>query len=74
MLHVLKGEGGNFVNNYEELLDQLKAGEIDSLTVEKEQFMAFRHVLIQRPDFKHFSGTAYHGGRTIYVYMDEPGI
>lgn len=59
------------MNGYEQMLDQLKAGEIESITLEKGEFMEFREVLLARPDFKHFKGTAYHGGKTVYVYTEE---
>ncbi|MCM3610651.1 hypothetical protein M4S82_05260 [Planococcus sp. MERTA32b] len=61
------------MTDYNELLDRLKAGEMESLTVEKENFLDFRTVLIAREDFKHFRGEAFHHGKTIYRYMQEPG-
>jgi len=58
--------------NYDELLEQLKQGEISSLTVQKEDFLDFREVLIKREDFKHFRGAAFHHGITIYTYTENP--
>lgn len=61
------------MTDYNEVLDQLKAGEIDSITVEKDDFLDFRSVLIEREDFRHFRGEAYHHGKTIYKYTEEAG-
>jgi hypothetical protein len=58
--------------NYKEMLEQLKNGELESLTISKEEFLDFRKVLIERQDFKHFRGAAFHHGVTIYTYTEEP--
>lgn len=58
--------------DYNLLLEQLKQGEIPSITVEKKDFLEFRKVVVEREDFKHFRGTAYHHGITIYTYTEEP--
>lgn len=58
--------------DYELLLEQLKQGEISSITVPKEDFLEMRKVLVDREDFKHFRGAAYHHGLTIYTYTEEP--
>lgn len=60
------------MTDYNELLDQLKAGEISSITVKKEDFLDFRTILIGREDFKHFRGEAFHHGTTVYSYTEEP--
>ena len=60
------------MSDYNELLEQLKQGELNELKIEKEDFLGFREVLIQREDFKHFRGVAYHHGITIYTYTEEP--
>lgn len=60
------------MTDYNELLDRLKSGEIESITVEKEDFLNFRTILIARQDFKHFRGEAFHHGKTIYKYTQEP--
>ncbi|OCA89793.1 hypothetical protein F7984_05920 [Pradoshia sp. D12] len=54
------------------IFDQLKNGEIDKLEVAKQDFMAFRSVLVEREDFKHFRGTAHIGGGVTYHYLEEP--
>lgn len=56
--------------NYEELLHQLKEGEIKSIEIDKDQFYAFREVLIRHPLFKHFRGDAKQSGRVIYTYIE----
>ncbi len=60
------------MTDYTELLDQLKSGEIESLTIQKQDFLEFRKVLVERTDFKHYRGVAYHHGVTIYSYTEEP--
>lgn len=57
------------VNN---LLEQLKTGELKEVSVDKEDFDFFRGVLTDRNDFKHFRGIAGHFGKTVYQYLDEP--
>ncbi|MBA9025060.1 MULTISPECIES: hypothetical protein [Bacillaceae] len=56
----------------ETLLNQLANGEIDEFTITKDQFLDFQLFLVKREDFKHFSGTAKHGGEVTYQYMVEP--
>lgn len=58
--------------DYNTQLEQLKQGEISSLTIQKEDFLDFREVLLKRDDFKHFRGAAFHHGVTIYTYTLEP--
>lgn len=60
------------MTNYEEMLEQLKNDGLESIKIEKEDFLEFRKVLIERPDFKHFRGVAHHHGITIYTYTEEP--
>lgn len=60
------------MSDYNELLEQLKQGELAELKIDKEDFLEFRKVLIHREDFKHFRGVAYHHGITIYKYTEEP--
>lgn len=58
--------------NYEEMLQQLKEGEIESIEIDKDQFYAFREILVKHPLFKHFRGDAKQNGRVIYTYLQEP--
>lgn len=58
--------------SYDAKLDMLKNGEMKEIVIEKNDFIAFREVLIQREDFKHFSGNAKQGGQVVYTYLDTP--
>ncbi|MGB2992399.1 MAG: hypothetical protein WBB47_07200 [Paenisporosarcina sp.] len=59
------------MNTYEQQLEGLKEGNITSITIEKEHFLEFRKILIQRKDFKHFRGIAKQGGVVIYTYEND---
>ena len=65
-------KGEQFMTDYNQQLEDLKNGVIESITIQKEDFLDFRTVLIAREDFKHFRGTAYHLGLTVYTYTEEP--
>ncbi|OIU72423.1 hypothetical protein [Rossellomorea aquimaris] len=54
------------------MLDALRNKEVEEISVEKEDFLSFRAVLVKQPDFKHFRGIAGHGGSVRYQYMDAP--
>ncbi|MGL4819769.1 MAG: hypothetical protein ACRC5C_07300 [Bacilli bacterium] len=54
------------------LLEQLKNREVETIIVEKSDFLSFRAELVKRADFMHFNGEALRGGVTRYVYLDEP--
>jgi hypothetical protein len=56
------------MTTYEQQLEDLKEGTVTSITIEKENFLEFREVLILREDFKHFRGIAKQGGIVIYTY------
>ena len=53
---------------YENLLEELKDGSLPFLTITKEEFLAFREILIAREDFKQFKGVAKQGGSVVYTY------
>ncbi|MDI2589616.1 MULTISPECIES: hypothetical protein [unclassified Psychrobacillus] len=57
------------MHSYEEKLNMLQSGDIDTLEISKEDYLAFREVLVKREDFKHFSGEAKQGGKIIYTYL-----
>ncbi|CEG26624.1 hypothetical protein [Bacillus sp. B-jedd] len=59
-------------NGINEILEQLKNGELAEYYVTNEDFLPFREVLVKRPDFKHFRGIAQRGGGVIYGYTEEP--
>lgn len=50
--------------------DMLKTGELKELILTKEEFLDVRDDLTKREDFKHFIGTALHGGKVCYVWSE----
>ena len=56
--------------SYEERLNMLQNGDIEEIVIDKNEFIAFREVLVLRKDFKHFAGSAKQGGQVIYTYLD----
>jgi hypothetical protein len=52
-------------------LERLRKKEIEQLHIEKDDFLSFREVLIEQPDFKQFRGIARHGGLVVYEYHDQ---
>ncbi|MFJ7747294.1 abortive phage infection protein [Peribacillus sp. NPDC097295] len=53
------------------VLDKLANREMKEFRINKEDFLSFREVLVQRADFKHFRGNAQHNGEVIYTYLEE---
>lgn len=60
------------MNNYKDMIEKLKNGELKSIEITKEEFLKFREVLVNDEKFKHFRGEAKQGGRVIYTYSDTP--
>ena len=60
------------MDSYKQLLDQLRNKEIEQFEVTKEEFLAFREVLVKDPQFKHFRGEAQQGGNVIYTFLEIP--
>ena len=56
--------------SYEERLNMLQNGDIEEIVIDKNEFIAFREVLVLREDFKHFSGNAKQGGQVVYTYLN----
>ncbi|AIC95711.1 hypothetical protein [Shouchella lehensis] len=54
-----------------EILQQLRGGEINEYRVEKDVLNVFRLALVAQEDMKNFRGNAQHKGAVIYTY--EPG-
>ncbi|GKU82304.1 hypothetical protein [Niallia sp. NCCP-28] len=54
------------------LLEQLKNGEVEKITIKKEEFLQFRKYLVERNDFKYFRGIALRGGDVAYTYLSTP--
>ncbi|MBK3495360.1 hypothetical protein JFL43_10975 [Viridibacillus sp. YIM B01967] len=55
---------------YNNMLNELKNGTRDDITIDKNDFYTLREVLVKREDFKHFRGVAKQGGTVIYKYME----
>jgi len=60
------------MEQYKQILDQLRKREIESYEVEKNEFLAFREVLVKDPQFKHFRGEAKQGGNIVYTFLEVP--
>lgn len=60
------------MTNYEEMLEQLKNGEMKSIEINKAQFYEFREILVKHPLFKHFRGEAKQNGIVIYTFLEIP--
>ncbi len=54
-----------------EILQQLRGGEINEYRVEKDVLNVFRLALVAQEDMKNFRENAQHKGAIIYTY--EPG-
>ncbi len=58
----------------EELQDQLKQliqGNIDAVTIEKNDFMTFREIWINHEEKESIIGEALHNGNIIYRYRSK---
>lgn len=60
------------MNNYTQLLDQLRNKEVESITISKAEFLQFREQLVKDPQFKHFRGEAKQGGDVVFTFLDVP--
>lgn len=58
------------MERYQQLLDQLRKKEIEEIEITKEEFLAFREVLVKDSQFKHFRGEAQQGGNVKYTFLD----
>lgn len=56
----------------DDILEKLKAGTLSEHYVRKEDFLAFREVLVKRKDFKHFRGIGQRGGDIVFEYQKQP--
>ncbi len=55
-----------------EVLGNLRSGELKEFYVNKQDFLLFRKVLVERDDFKHFRGIAQRNGDVLYQYLENP--
>ena len=60
------------MNNYTQLLDQLRNKEVESITISKAEFLQFREQLITDEQFKYFRGEAKQGGDVVYTFLQQP--
>ncbi|MEK4629732.1 MAG: hypothetical protein ABS944_00135 [Solibacillus sp.] len=60
------------MNDYKEMLNQLKNGNVESIVIKKEEFLQFREHLLKDDKFKHFRGEAKQGGDVIYTFLQKP--
>ncbi|OCS87504.1 hypothetical protein [Caryophanon tenue] len=60
------------MTNYVQLLNDLASQKITKIDVSKEEFYAFRELLVKHPKFKHFRGTAHQGGNITYTFLEVP--
>ncbi|BCB03138.1 hypothetical protein [Bacillus sp. KH172YL63] len=61
--------------NEHEILEQLQSlrtREVGEIKVMKNDFLAFRSVLVKQEDFKQFRGIAQQGGNILFQYLDTP--
>ena len=64
-------EVNNTMKDYENLLEQLRQGEITELTVTPEEFMDFQPVLMKYRYRKSIVGQAQKGGGLVYHFNGE---
>ncbi|KGR83907.1 hypothetical protein [Lysinibacillus odysseyi] len=60
------------MEKYKDLLNQLRNGEIEKVEISKADYLAFREVLVQDPQFKHFRGEAKQGGNIVFKFLATP--
>lgn len=56
------------VDKYEELLEQLAAGEIEEINIQNDEFFVFRDAWLKRSDRILFVGETSLGGHVKYRY------
>jgi hypothetical protein len=60
------------MDKYTNLLEQLKEGKVQQIEIQKDEFLAFRSILVGHKNFKNFRGEAKQGGNIVYTYLSEP--
>ncbi|MDM5297681.1 hypothetical protein QUF51_05905 [Bacillus pumilus] len=53
------------------ICESLRNGTEKQVTIQKNDFLYFRSVLVKQEDFKHFRGIAKHGGDVMFEYLKE---
>ena len=56
------------MRDYLQLITDLRAGNIDSFDISRDEYFQFREVWLQQEDKKFFRGFAKLGGNIIYKY------
>lgn len=59
------------MENFKDLIEKLKNGEIKQIEVDKKSFYELRELIVEREDFKHFRGIAKQSGIVVYEYLPE---
>lgn len=57
-----------------QILEELRSKVLNEVEINKVDFLEFRKVLIEQPDFKNFHGIAQQGGSTKFEYIDTPRV
>lgn len=60
------------MEKYQQMIEQLKNGEVQSVLIPKEEFLHFRGLLVKDEMFKHFRGEAQQGGNVIFTFLEVP--
>ncbi|QCR31622.1 hypothetical protein C1N55_05315 [Lysinibacillus sp. SGAir0095] len=60
------------MEKYQQMIEQLKSGEVDSIHISKEEFLQFREFLVRDELFKHFRGEAQQGGDVTFTFLKVP--
>lgn len=61
----------NNKTEFEAIFESLRNGEIEQYLVKKEDFLAFREVLMVQKDKDKICGEAKKGGDVVYTYINE---
>lgn len=60
------------MEQYQQMLDQLRNGKVNSIVITKSEYLHFREALVKDPQFKHFRGEAKQGGNIVFTFLEVP--
>lgn len=60
------------MEKYKLMIDQLRNGKVNSIEINKAEYLQFREVLVKDAQFKHFRGEAKQGGNIVFTFFDVP--
>ena len=60
------------MEKYKLMIDQLRNGEVNSIEINKAEYLQFREVLVKDAQFKHFRGEAKQGGNIVFTFLEVP--